>query len=107
MLVIKKTWELLKRDSLLPEGGRPKHLLWALRFLKVYPKQSPGCLAIGASAGANNPKTHCKWVWAFINAITNLVAAVVSNHNVRTARIVAFFVMMLCVSFGETNVGKR
>jgi hypothetical protein len=27
VLVIEKTWELLKRDSLLQEGGRPKHLL--------------------------------------------------------------------------------
>ncbi len=29
MEVNKKTWELLERDSLLPEGGRPKYLLWA------------------------------------------------------------------------------
>jgi hypothetical protein len=49
VLVVEKTWELLKRDSLLPEGGRLKHLLWALHFMKVYPKQSPGCLAVGAS----------------------------------------------------------
>jgi hypothetical protein len=39
LLVVKKTWELLERDSLLPEGGRPKHLLWTLHFMKVYPKQ--------------------------------------------------------------------
>ena len=63
MLVIKKSWELLERDPVLPEGGHPKHLLWALHFMKVYPKQSLGCLAVGASAGAVNPKTHCKWVW--------------------------------------------
>jgi hypothetical protein len=62
VLVVKKTWELLERDSLLPEGGRPKHLLWALHFMKVYPKQSPGCLTVGASAGAVDPKTHRKWV---------------------------------------------
>ena len=48
----------------LPEGGHPKHLLWALHFMKVYPKQSPGCSAVGASAGAVDPKTHRKWVWA-------------------------------------------
>ena len=34
VLVVKKIWELLKRDSLLPEGGLPKHLLWALHFMK-------------------------------------------------------------------------
>jgi hypothetical protein len=26
VLVAEKTWELLERGSLLPEGGRPKHL---------------------------------------------------------------------------------
>ena len=78
MLVIKKTWELLEKDSLLPEGGCPKHLLWALHFLKVCPKQSPGCLAVSASAGTVNPKTHHKWVWVFINAVANLVNVVVS-----------------------------
>ena len=85
VLVVKKTWELLERDSLLPEGGRPKHLLWALHFMKVYPKQSPGCLAVGASAGAVDPKTHRKWVWAFIDAVANLDDVVVSNHSVRTS----------------------
>jgi hypothetical protein len=53
--------------------------------MKVYPKQSPGCSAVGASAGAVNPKTHRKWVWAFIDAVANLDDIVVSNHSVRTA----------------------
>jgi len=82
--VIEIAWELIKRDSLLPEGGRPKHLLWALHFLKVYPKQSPGCSAVGTSAGAVDPKTHQKWVWMFINALVGLMDVVVSNHRVRT-----------------------
>ena len=82
VLVVEKTWELLERDSLLPEGGRPKHLLWALHFMKVYPKQSPGCSAIGASAGAVDPKTHRKWVWAFIDAVANLVNVVASKITV-------------------------
>jgi hypothetical protein len=78
VFVIKKTWELLKRNSLIPEGGCPKHLLWAPHFLKVYPKQSPGCLAVSASAGIVKQKIHHKWVWAFINTIANLVNVVVS-----------------------------
>ncbi len=78
MLVVKKTWELLKRDSLIPEGGRPKYLLWALHFMKVYPKQSPRCSAVGALAGAVDPKTNRKWVLAFIDAVANLVNTVVS-----------------------------
>ncbi len=73
VLVVKKTWELLNRDSLLPEG---------LHFMKVYPKQSQGCLAVGASAGAVDPKTHRKWAWAFIDAVANLVNVVVSKITV-------------------------
>ena len=42
MLIVEKVSELLERDSLLPEGCRPKHLLWVLHFMKVYPKQSRG-----------------------------------------------------------------
>ena len=57
LVVVQKVWELLERDSLLPEGSDPKHLLWALHFMKVYPKQGPGC-------GAVDSKTHRKWVWA-------------------------------------------
>jgi len=47
--------------------------------MKFYPEQSPGCSAVGASAGAVDPKTHRKQVWVFIDAITNLVDVVVSK----------------------------
>jgi hypothetical protein len=68
VLAIEKTWDLLKKDSLLPEGGHPKHLPWVLHFLKVYSKQSPGYTAVGTFASAVNPKTHLNLVLAFINA---------------------------------------
>ena len=84
VLVVEKIWELLETDSLLPEGCRPTHLHWALHFMKVYPKQSPGCSAVGASAGAVDPKTHRNWVWAFIDAVANLDDVVVSNYSVGT-----------------------
>jgi hypothetical protein len=90
VLVIEKIWELLERNSLLPEGCHPKHLLWALHFMKVYPKQSQGCSAVGASAGAVDPKTHRKWVWAFIDAIANLVDIVVSKIHMGTGAGVIF-----------------
>ncbi len=83
-------WELVVSDELRPRGGHQKHLLWALHFLKVYPKQGPGCAFVGASYGAVDAKTHRKWVWAFIDAITELLDVVVSTffqkntHNVRT-----------------------
>jgi hypothetical protein len=81
LLLVEKTWELLKRDSLLPEGGHPKHLLWTLHYMKVYPKKSPRCSAVGVSAGAVDSKTHRKWVWAFIDAVANLVDTVVSFRH--------------------------
>ncbi len=78
MRVVKILWELVVWDKLRPRGGCPEHLLWALYFMKVYPKQGPGCSVIGASAGAVDPKNHRKWVWAYIEAIAELVDVVVS-----------------------------
>jgi hypothetical protein len=78
LLVIDKLWWLLVKNDLLPEKSRPKHLLWTLYFLKVYPKQSPGCSVAGASSGAVDPKTFKKWVWMFIENIQELVDEVVS-----------------------------
>jgi hypothetical protein len=82
--LVMMVWDLLVHHSLLPEKGLPKHLLWALYFLKVYPKQSPGCSVVGASAGAVDPKTFRKWVWAFIVAIAELVDEVVSIFYILT-----------------------
>jgi hypothetical protein len=76
--VVKILWELIVWDKLRPRGGRPEHLLWVLYFMKVYPKQGLGCLVIGASTGAVDPKTHCKLVWAYVEAIAKLVDIVVS-----------------------------
>lgn len=78
LLVVDKLWWLLVKNDLLPEKSRPKHLLWTLYFLKVYPKQSPGCSVVGASSGAVDPKTFKKWVWMFIENIQELVDEVVS-----------------------------
>ena len=55
VIVVKKTWELLERDSLLPEGGRSKHLLWALHFMKVYPSRARG---VRPSARLSAPSTQ-------------------------------------------------
>ncbi len=76
--VVETVWELVVRDQLRLKGGRPEHLLWTLDFLKVYPKQGLGCSTISAPNGAVDPKTHRKWVWAFIEAISELVDIVVS-----------------------------
>jgi hypothetical protein len=77
--IMSMVWDMLTANGLRPKKSRPKHLLWALYFLKVYPKQSPGCLDVGASTGAVNPKTMRKWVWQFIENIADLVDNVVSK----------------------------
>ena len=79
LLVVQKVWCLLVQEGVLPHKGLPKHLLWALHFLKVYPLQGPGCATVGESRGAIDPKTHRKWVWEFIEAIAQVIDEVVSN----------------------------
>ncbi len=79
MRIVETLWDLLKRVSLLPKKSCQKHLLWALYFLKVCRKQSPGCWAVGKSAIAVDPKMHHKWVWAFIDVNANLMDIVVNT----------------------------
>jgi hypothetical protein len=81
-------WDMLGQKGLLPERSKPKHLLWTLYFLKVYPKQSLGCSAVGASKGAVNPKTMQKWVWQFITCIGEL-----------TDDVVSFNLLLACIHF--------
>lgn len=76
--IVRLVWDMLVEGGLLPEKGRPKHLLWALYFLKCYPKEGPGCAAVGGSKGAIDPKTMRKWVWLFIKRINDLSDEVVS-----------------------------
>ncbi len=53
-------WDMLEEGNLLPEKCEPKHLLWTHYFLKCYPKEDPGCGAVGGSKGAIDPKTMRK-----------------------------------------------
>jgi hypothetical protein len=76
--LVENLWFLLDQEDIQPVSGRPKHLLWALHFMKVYPKQAPGCAAVGVSGGAIDLETHRKWVWVYIKAVAELVDEVVS-----------------------------
>jgi hypothetical protein len=60
------------------KGECPGHLLWALYFIKLCPKQGPGCLVLGASASTVDLKTHHKLVWVYVKATTKLVDMVMS-----------------------------
>ncbi len=76
--IVRMVWDMLVEGGLLPKNGEPKHLLWTLYFLKCYPKEGPGCAAVGGSRGAIDPKTMRKWVWLFLERICELADEVVS-----------------------------
>ena len=87
--IVLKVWLMLGEGGLRPEKSKPKHLLWTLYFLKVYPREAPGCSAVGGSKGAIDPKTLRKWVWLFIERIAELADEVVSIFWRAGARILA------------------
>jgi hypothetical protein len=76
--IVLKVWSMLLEDGLRPKKSKPKHLLWTLYFLKVYPREAPGCSAVGGSKGVIDQKTLRKWVWLFIERIAKLADKVVS-----------------------------
>ncbi len=86
--IVRMVWDMLEEGGLLPKKGEPKHLLWALYFLKCYPKEGPGCTVVGGLKGAMDPKTMRKWVWLFLERICELADHVVSlfSHHVFTKR---------------------
>ena len=77
--IVRMVWDMLGEGGLRPEKSEPKHLLWTLYFLKVYPREGPGCAAVGGSRGAVDPKTMRKWVWLFLERIAELADEVVSS----------------------------
>ena len=64
--------DLWKRCD-LPPKTEPKHLLWALVFLKVYCSEGVACVIVGTSR-----KTYREWVWPILGAI----AAEAAKHVV-------------------------
>ena len=60
--IVLKVWLMLGEGGLRPKKSKPKHLLWTLYFLKVYPREAPGCSAVSGSKGDIDPKTLRKWV---------------------------------------------
>ena len=56
---------LFMKNIFLEEGAKIEHMLWAMYFLKCYPKTKEGCSAAGtAKKGAVDPKTWCKYIWS-------------------------------------------
>ena len=70
---------LLTENDLLPENAEVSHLLWAMYFLKCYPRTEEGCAAAASKKGAVDPKTWRKHIWPVIYALSDLESAVVSS----------------------------
>ena len=60
-------WGELKWSMLVKDACKPKHLLWALIFLKTYATESSLVVAIGV-----DEKTLQKWIFIIIYAISDL-----------------------------------
>ena len=63
----------LVENKLVPRGGQPFHLLWALMFLKTYDPYE-----VLSSIARCNETTYRKWTWKFIIALYYLEDDVVS-----------------------------
>lgn len=71
-------WNLLESHGIGLDGGNrggrePKHLLWALLFLKVYGSEKTNSVLCGTSV-----KTYRRWVWELLSQIAMLEVVVVS-----------------------------
>lgn len=62
-LVCARLWELVLEN--VPPAGRPKHLLWALLFLKVYAIEH-----VNAALVHSDEKTFRKWSWEFVQLLS-------------------------------------
>jgi hypothetical protein len=84
-VVMAKLWDLLSQWQMIPEDGTTNHIMWALFFMRAYPKEAVTCSTVGGSGGAIDPKTLRKYIWPFIRVTAGLQSEVVS------------FLCMLCV----------
>jgi hypothetical protein len=67
--------QLWQRCS-FPPKTMPKHLLWALLFLKTYATEPVLCSIVGTTR-----KTFRKWSWPIVKAIAAEAADIVSVNN--------------------------
>ncbi len=88
-------WDLLIKNEHVPEEGTVLKFLWALYFLKHYPKEGPLCAALGGI----DPKTCQKHIWPFIYAIAALEPDVLSKkyQNIDNSKISLIFSSSSCL----------
>ena len=70
-------WDLMVTYDHLPADGTIAHFLWALHFMKVYPKQEEGSASAGGSGRAIDPKTWRNCMWPMIYGLSLLEQHVV------------------------------
>jgi hypothetical protein len=56
--VVLHVWYTMDEGGLLLDKSKPKHLLWTIYLLKVYPREAPGCSAIGGGGGGPSTQKH-------------------------------------------------
>ena len=90
--VVADLWCRCESERLFQRGTRPKHLLWALLMMKVYPSES-------VIAGMVSATRKCmrKWVWPCIQAISDLFPLLVSD------RLVFLCCSTVLLSFAQTS----
>ena len=72
--VIADLWNRLVNLTRMQQGGQPKHLLWALVFLKNYSTSELLCSIVGWP----NTTTYSKWTWYFVRKIAALKDSIIS-----------------------------
>lgn len=72
-------WNELNPCRTMGKSAHPRHLLWALYFLRVYPTEKMGRSAVAESTGHVDEKTWRKWTQIFVKAISFLESRVVSH----------------------------
>lgn len=92
--VCENLWSWIGGD--LPKRASPKHLLWALMFLKIYASEHVHRLIAGA-----DEKTFRKWSWDFVHHIANLPVVIYSLSAAHCPYLMAnssisYFISRLC-----------
>lgn len=72
-----KVWQKIDEQDSLPDGGKPKHLLWALMLLKLYCSE----MVLSSMAGGVHQETFRKWAWTFVDLIAFLQYRVILWEN--------------------------
>ena len=70
-------WNRIIAHDQSETSGNPKHLLWALVFLKVYSTEEIHCSIVGWPSA----KLFSKWSWYFVQRILELKDEKISLEN--------------------------